>query len=152
MAERRAHAGLAGLALALALGGAARAEGPFDGPLPIGACAGWKGERVCEVLHEDEQIIVSRCIFPPGGGHDPHYHPPRVGYVLEGGAVMRLATPDGEVEVTPRTDAVSVSDAATVHSVLNVSEDQTLRYLTIEKKYADTRAPEDVAPGLCAEE
>ena len=63
-------------------------------PLPMALCAGWQGERVCELLHEDAQMRVLRCTFPPGVGHEPHYHPPHFGYVLEGSPDPTLLEPE----------------------------------------------------------
>ena len=37
--------------------------------------AGWQGEKVCEVLVENESVRTLRCTFPPGIGHEKHYHP-----------------------------------------------------------------------------
>ena len=61
-------------------------------PLPMALCAGWQGERVCELLHEDAQMRVLRCTFPPGVGHELHYHPPHFGYVLEVGRIVMADT------------------------------------------------------------
>ena len=118
-------------------------------PLPMALCAGWQGERVCELLQEDTQIRVLRCRFPPGVGHEMHYHPPHFGYVLEGESVMRITTASGVVDRPVRAGTSFSNDEEIQHAALNVGT-QTTRYLIIEKKYADTRAPEAVAPGLCA--
>ncbi|MBX3430064.1 MAG: cupin domain-containing protein [Hyphomonadaceae bacterium] len=118
-------------------------------PLPMALCAGWEGERVCELLQEDTQIRVLRCTFPPGVGHEMHYHPPHFGYVLEGDSVMRITTADGVVDRPVHAGSSFSNDSEIQHAALNVG-DQTTRYLIIEKKYADTRPPEAVAPGLCA--
>lgn len=118
-------------------------------PLPMALCAGWQGERVCELMQEDAQIRVLRCTFPPGVGHEMHYHPPHFGYVLEGDSVMRITTAQGVVDRPVRAGTSFSNDAEIQHAALNVGT-QTTRYLIIEKKYADTRTPEAVAPGLCA--
>lgn len=117
-------------------------------PLPMALCAGWEGERVCEVLQEDAQIRVLRCTFPPGVGHEMHYHPPHFGYVLEGDSVMRITTAAGVVDRAVHAGSSFSNDAEIQHAALNVGE-QTTRYLIVEKKYADMRPPEAVAPGLC---
>lgn len=126
----------------------AAASTPFDGPLPSALCAGWRGERVCELLSEDAQVRVLRCTFAPGVGHEPHYHPPHVGYILEGESVMRTITAAGEQTRPLAAGSSWVSDVEVRHAALNVG-DQTMRYLIIEKKYADTRAGDAIAPGLC---
>jgi quercetin dioxygenase-like cupin family protein len=119
-------------------------------PLPMALCAGWLGERVCEHLHEDAQVRVLRCTFPPGVGHEMHYHPPHFGYVLSGESVMRITTAEGVVDRPVRAGGSFSNDAEIVHAALNVG-DQTTTYLIVEKKYEDRRAPEAVAPGLCVD-
>lgn len=119
-------------------------------PLPMALCAGWQGERVCELLHEDARIRVLRCTFPPGVGHEPHYHPPHFGYVLEGESVMRITTSDAVVERPVRAGGHFSSDAEVRHEALNVG-DETTTYLIVEKKYEDRRASDAVARGLCTD-
>jgi len=118
-------------------------------PLPTALCAGWEGERVCELLQEDAEIRVLRCTFPPGVGHEMHYHPPHFGYVLEGNSVMRITTADGVVDRPVHAGTSFSNDVEIRHAALNVGT-ETTRYLIIEKKYADQRPREAVAPGLCA--
>lgn len=125
------------------------AAAPFDGPLPSALCAGWQGETTCELLSEDAQVRVLRCTFPPGVGHEPHYHPPHFGYVLEGAGQMRNTRSDGVSEPRLAAGAFFSSDVEVRHTALNIG-DQTLRYLIVEKKYADARPASAVAPGLCA--
>ncbi len=119
-------------------------------PLPMALCAGWQGERVCELLQEDAQIRVLRCTFPPGVGHEMHYHPPHFGYVLEGESVMRITTAEGAVDRPVRAGTTFSNDVEIRHAALNIGG-QTMRYLIVEKTYADARAVESVAPGLCAD-
>jgi quercetin dioxygenase-like cupin family protein len=135
-------------ASALLLGACATASAQIA-PLPQALCAGWQGERVCELLHEDNMIRVLRCTFPPGVGHEMHYHPPHFGYVLSGESTMRITTDEGVADRPVRAGGSFTNDAEVRHSALNVG-DQTTTYLIVEKKYADTRAPGAVAPGLCA--
>jgi quercetin dioxygenase-like cupin family protein len=117
-------------------------------PLPMALCAGWQGQRTCEQLHEDAQIRVLRCTFPPGVGHEAHYHPPHFGYVLEGESVMRITTSDGVVDRAVRAGTSFSNDAEVRHEAVNVGN-ETTRYLIVEKKYADARPREAVALGLC---
>jgi quercetin dioxygenase-like cupin family protein len=112
-------------------------------------CAGWQGERVCELLQEDAMIRVLRCTFPPGVGHERHYHPPHFGYVLSGESVMRITTNAGVAERPVRAGGSFSNDAELVHAALNVG-DQTTTYLIVEKKYEDRRGASDIAAGLCA--
>jgi beta-alanine degradation protein BauB len=119
-------------------------------PLPMALCAGWEGERVCERLHEDAEIRVLRCTFPPGVGHEPHYHPPHVGYILSGESVMRTTSESGVREQALRAGGSWSSDVEVRHEALNIGE-QAMTYLIVEKKYGDRRGAADVAPGLCTE-
>lgn len=109
---------------------ATRAE-EEDG-LPHAFEAGWKGEAVCEVLSEDEAVWIGRCRFPPGVGHERHFHNPHFGYVLAGGT-MRIEGPDGVETVETRAGSSWSSDEVTVHAVLNVG-DTTASYLIVEPK------------------
>ena len=137
-----------GLMLALALGACASASAQVA-PLPTALCAGWQGERVCEQLHEDGEIRVLRCTFPPGVGHERHYHPPHFGYVLSGESVMRITTEEGVREAPVRAGGSFSNDEEVRHAALNIGE-QTTTYLIVEKKYEDHRPADAVTPGLCA--
>lgn len=117
-------------------------------PLPMALCAGWQGERTCELLSEDAEIRVLRCTFPPGVGHEMHYHPPHFGYVLSGESVMRITTAAGVVERPVRAGQTFANESEIVHEALNVGA-ETTTYLIVEKKYADERPQSAVAPGLC---
>src|SRR5262245_14651620 len=92
----RARMRQASIITALTLAACASASAQVA-PLPMALCAGWHGERVCEQLHEDDLIRVLRCTFPPGVGHEMHFHPPHYGYVLSGQSTMRITTEDGVV-------------------------------------------------------
>jgi beta-alanine degradation protein BauB len=138
------------LVLAAALVSACATASAQVAPLPRALCAGWEGERTCEQLHEDAQLRVLRCAFPPGVGHEPHYHPPHFGYVLSGNSTMRITTAEGVRETPVRAGGSFSNDAEVRHSALNVGA-ETTTYLIVEKKYADQRDAENIAPGLCAE-
>jgi len=103
---------------------------------------------VCELLGEDEMIRVLRCAFPPGVGHEMHYHPPHFGYVLSGESVMRITTESGVRETPVRAGGSFSNNAEVRHSALNIG-DETTTYLIVEKKYEDRRPADAVAPGLC---
>lgn len=133
---------------AILLAGCAAASAQ-TAPLPMALCAGWRGERVCEMLHEDARVRILRCTFPPGVGHEPHYHPPHFGYLLSEGGTMRITSASGVEDRVPQAGSFFSNDAEVRHEAVNVGQ-TTLRYLIVEKKYADTRATEAVAPGLCA--
>ena len=118
-------------------------------PLPRALCAGWQGERTCELLNEDEQVRVLRCTFPPGVGHEMHYHPPHFGYVLSGDSFMRIRTAEGTVDRPVRAGQTFSNDREVIHEPVNIGT-ETTTYLIVEKKYADERPQSAVAPGLCA--
>lgn len=100
--------------------------------LPDPFQAGWKGEKVCEVLEENENVRVLKCIFPPGVGHEQHYHRPHTGYTLAGGK-FRIADSTEVREVNVPTWFVFGNDNLSVHEVLNIGE-TTSEYIIIEYK------------------
>lgn len=102
--------------------------------LPHAFDAGWQGQKTCELLYEDAAVRVGRCVFPPGVGHEKHFHNPHFGYVLEG-ATMRLVDADGEQTVTTATGGSWSTTEVTVHAGLNVGE-TTARYIIVEPKAA----------------
>ena len=85
--------------------------------------------------------------FPPGVGHEPHYHPPHFGYVLEGDS-MRITTEEGVADRPVRAGGSVANDAEVRHQALHVGG-ETTRYLIVEKKYGDERPAGAVASGLC---
>lgn len=100
--------------------------------LPHAFDAGWRGEPVCEVLHDTETVRIGRCSFPPGVGHEKHFHRPHFGYVLTGGT-MRIEDADGVETVETRAGATWTSDETSIHEVVNVG-DTTTSYLIVEPK------------------
>ena len=102
--------------------------------LPGPVEAGWKGENVCEVLHENEQARAMRCVFPPGGGHERHYHPAHFGYILEGGT-MRITDKTGTREQVTPAGASWWSNGVEWHEVVNIG-DTTAVYVIVEPKGA----------------
>jgi len=101
-----------------------------DEDLPDPLAAGWNGEPVCELLHEDAQQRILRCTFPPGVGHEKHFHKAHFGYILAGGK-MRIIDDSGEREVDLQADYSWTSDGISWHEVLNVGETTSV-YLIIE--------------------
>lgn len=99
-------------------------------PLPDPLQAGWDGKPVCERLHKASQQRVLRCTFPPGVGHERHFHSPHFGYAISGGR-MRLTDERGEREVDLATGSSFSSDGVPWHEVLNVG-DTTVIYLIVE--------------------
>lgn len=103
---------------------------PYALPTPLEA--GWKGAPVCELLFENDDMRTARCTFPPGVGHDRHYHPPHFGYIIEGG-VMQITDKDGTREQPTPTGATWWSDGVEWHEALNIGETRTI-YLIVEPK------------------
>ncbi len=99
-------------------------------PLSDPLAAGWKGKAVCEKLHEDEEQRILRCTFPPGVGHEKHFHAAHFGYVLVGGR-MRIRDDSGEREVDLPTNYRWLSDGVAWHEVLNIGETTSV-YLIVE--------------------
>ena len=101
--------------------------------LPQAFDAGWKGQKTCKLLYETESVRVGRCSFPPGIGHEKHFHYPHFGYVLEGGT-LSITDNEGAVEVRQTITGKSWStDKMTIHEAMNIG-DTTTSYLMVEPK------------------
>ncbi len=100
--------------------------------LPDPLAAGWKEEKVCEKLHETDDIRILRCTFPPGIGHERHYHPRHFGYAISGGT-MRITDANGTRDAELPTGSYFSSDGIAWHEGLNIG-DSTVTYLMIEPK------------------
>ena len=100
--------------------------------LPDPVAAGWQGETVCEVLREDAELRIFRCTFPPGMGHERHFHPRHFGYALSGGT-MRITSDAGTREVALKTGSYFFNEGIAWHEGLNVG-DTTVSYLMVEPK------------------
>ena len=98
--------------------------------LPHALDAGWKDQKTCELLFEDDTNRVGRCTFPPGIGHERHFHNPHFGYVLAGGT-LRITDKEGEYEVTTKTGGIWSTETVTVHEAINIGE-TTTSYLIVE--------------------
>lgn len=92
--------------------------------------AGWQGEPVCERLHEDQHQRVLRCTFPPGVGHERHFHDAHFGYTIAGGR-MRITDDRGVREVDVPTGSSFSSKGIAWHEVLNIG-DSTAIFLIVE--------------------
>ena len=101
-----------------------------ESDLPHALDAGWKGQKTCELLFEDDTNRVGRCTFPPGVGHERHFHNPHFGYVLAGGT-LRITDKEGEHEVTTKTGVNWSTETVTVHEAINIGE-TTTSYLIVE--------------------
>ena len=100
--------------------------------LPDPLEAGWKGEPVCEHLHEDAEKRILRCTFPPGVGHERHFHAPHFGYALEGGR-MRITDENRVREVDLPAGSSYTSEGVEWHEVVNIGK-TTVAYLIVERK------------------
>ena len=100
--------------------------------LPDPLAAGWKEGKVCELLKENERFRVLKCTFPPGGGHDKHYHKPHFGYALSG-STFQIEDKTGVREVQLKTGSHFTSDGVDWHRVVNVG-DSTSVYIIFEPK------------------
>jgi quercetin dioxygenase-like cupin family protein len=92
----------------------------------------WEGKKPCEKLHEDTQIRVARCTFPPGAMHVKHSHPAYLAYVVSGGRA-KVEDEKGAREVDVPLGALFDSPPV-VHELTNIGT-TALQYLVVEKKY-----------------
>ncbi|MEZ4803551.1 MAG: cupin domain-containing protein [Gelidibacter sp.] len=100
--------------------------------LPDAFQAGWKGESVAEIVHEDDNIRILRCTFPPGVGHEKHYHEPHIGYTLKG-STFKITDKEGTRTVKVPTGTTFHKDDIYIHEVVNIG-DSTAVFLIIEPK------------------
>lgn len=99
--------------------------------LPSALEAGWEGERVCTLQHQTATHRVLRCTFPPGVGHERHFHPAHYGFALSGGT-MRITDQTGTRDASLATGSDYASDGTAWHEVVNVG-DTTVTYLIVEE-------------------
>ncbi len=99
-------------------------------PDPLGA--GWNGAPVCEKLHEDSDQRILRCAFPPGVGHERHFHDKHFGFAIAGGR-MRITDSSGTREVDLATGISFASHGVVWHEVLNIGDSTTV-FLIVEPK------------------
>lgn len=100
--------------------------------LPDPLAAGWEGQPVCEVLEDGPKLRVLRCTFPPGVGHERHYHDPHFGYTLAG-STFQMTDTTGTREVRVPTGYSFSNEGITWHEVLNIG-DSVAVFLIIERK------------------
>lgn len=102
--------------------------------LPDPLEAGWMGEKICEVLQENEKFRALKCTFAPGKGHERHYHAPHFGYILEGGK-MRITDKTGTHDIETSAGASWKSDGIEWHEALNIGDTRAV-YVIVEPKEA----------------
>lgn len=100
--------------------------------LPDPLEAGWKGKQVCEVLVDNENVRTLKCSFPPGVGHEKHFHATHYGYTLAGGK-FRITDIKGTREVEIPTGYDFYNEKVEWHEVLNIG-DSTAVFLIVEPK------------------
>ncbi len=100
--------------------------------LPDPLEAGWNGDDICVVLEENEMIRSLKCTFPPGIGHERHYHSAHFGYTLQG-SKFQITDTNGTKEIDVPTGSSFYNEHIEWHEVLNIGTD-TAVFLIIEPK------------------
>jgi quercetin dioxygenase-like cupin family protein len=100
--------------------------------LPDPLEAGWNNQPVCEVLQDNSKLRALKCTFPPGVGHERHYHKAHFGYTIAGSR-FRIKDTTGVREVEVLTGSNFYNDEIAWHEVLNIG-DSTAVFLIIEPK------------------
>jgi quercetin dioxygenase-like cupin family protein len=103
-----------------------------ESTLPDPLEAGWKGQSVCEVLEDNDKVRVLRCTFPPGVGHERHFHAPHFGYTVSG-SKFRITDTTGTREVDVPAGYSFSNERIEWHEVLNIGKDTGV-FLIIEQK------------------
>ena len=100
--------------------------------LPDPQQAGWKGSKVCEVLLDNDKVRTLKCVFPPGVGHERHFHAAHFGYTLQG-STFRITDTTGTREVQVPTGYDFYNHGIEWHQVQNIG-DSTAIFLIVEPK------------------
>ena len=100
--------------------------------LPDPLEAGWKGEKVCELLEDQPSLRVLKCTFPPGVGHERHFHAEHYGYTLKG-CTFKITDAEGTRTLEVPTGYSFYNEFVEWHEVLNVG-DSTAIFLIMEPK------------------
>ena len=100
--------------------------------LPDPLKAGWKNESVCEEVENNDKVRVLKCTFPPGVGHERHFHDAHYGYTVSG-SKFRITDTTGTREVQVPTGSSFYNNKIEWHEVLNIG-DSTAVFLIIEPK------------------
>lgn len=100
--------------------------------LPDAHEAGWNGQSVSEIIHEDATMRVLKCTFPPNVGHEKHYHVPHFGYTVKG-STFQITDEKGTKTLNVKTGSTFSKSEISVHEVLNVG-DSTAVFLIYEPK------------------
>lgn len=100
--------------------------------LPHAFEAGWQGAKVCEIIQDNDEVRAARCTFPPGVGHERHWHGAHFGYIAQG-TRMRTTDAKGATERDLPSGASWWSDGVEWHEALNVGT-ETAVYIIVEHK------------------
>ena len=100
--------------------------------LPDPLEAGFNNSKVCKVLTENKKVRTLKCVFPPGIGHDKHFHAEHFGYTISG-SKFRITDKTGTREVNVPTGYDFYNKKIAWHNVLNIG-DSTAIFLIIEPK------------------
>lgn len=103
-----------------------------ESSLPDPLEAGWNGVAVCELMEENHELRILKCTFPPGVGHERHYHAPHFIYAIQGSR-FRLTDTTGVREVDFPSGGYYYSDGTPWHEALNIG-DSTAVFLVMEPK------------------
>ena len=103
-----------------------------ESSLPDPLEAGWNGEKVCEVLEDNDELRVLKCTFAPGVGHEKHQHQPHFGYTLKG-STFKITDDKGTRTIDVNTGVSFSKNQVSEHEVVNVG-DSTAIFLIIEYK------------------
>ncbi len=94
--------------------------------------AEWKGEKVCTILEENDKVRALKCTFPPGIGHEKHFHAAHFGYTLKG-SKFKITDQTRIREVNVPDNFSFYNDKIKWHNVLNIG-DFTAVFLIIKPK------------------
>ncbi len=100
--------------------------------LPDPLLAGWNNQTVCDLIKENEAVRVLKCTFPPGVGHERHFHNAHFGYTLSG-STFRIKDTTGVREIRVPTGTDFYNNGIEWHEVLNIG-DSTAVFLIVEPK------------------
>ncbi|WP_241480655.1 cupin domain-containing protein [Psychroserpens mesophilus] len=100
--------------------------------LPDPVEAGWNNQVICEVIEDNDKLRTLQCTFPPGVGHERHYHKAHYGYTVAG-STFRIKDTSGTREVNVPTGYSFYNDKIEWHEVLNIG-DSTAVFLIVEPK------------------
>ena len=100
--------------------------------LPDPLEAGWKEKKVCTVLVDNEKVRALKCVFPPGVGHEKHFHAAHFAYTLSGSR-FRMTDATGTREVNVPKGYNYYKKEVKWHKALNIG-DSTAVFLIIEPK------------------